>query len=145
MLASAPPASNRATAILYTAYAVVGGGLLAYFFGLSMWALIALWIYVIGLVWLMVLAKKQAMSKQMNQTVQKTPMQREYLVTEAGLEIRMPDLTQTISAAGIVRLETRERGTLVHLSKSTPMFLPFGTEFRSDFIDALRAKIEHRG
>ena len=71
-------------------------------------------------------------------------MKREYFVSESGLEIRMPDLTQTFPAHGIVRLESRERGTLVHLSQSTPTFLPFGSAFRSDFVDALQAVIKKR-
>jgi hypothetical protein len=67
-------------------------------------------------------------------------MMREYLITETGLEVRMPDLTQVFPFGGIARVESQQRGTMVHLSRSAPMFLSFGSAFRSDFIEALREK-----
>lgn len=143
MLASKPPTKNRSIAAVTAVYGVGGGLLFGNYFELSFLGFMALWGYVLGLVWLIVFSLKLAASKQIDQFARETSMQREYSLTDAGLGVRMPDLTQIFPFAGIVRLESRERGTIVHLANSMPMFLPFGSTFRSDFIGALREKMEN--
>lgn len=140
MLAASPPAKNRAVAAITAVYGVGGALVIGYLFDLSFWGYMALWAYALGLVWLIVLALKLSAAGQLKQMARNTSMKREYLITETGLEVRMPDLTQSFPFAAVARVESRERGTIVHLSKSPPMFLPFGSAFRSDFIEALRAK-----
>jgi hypothetical protein len=143
-VAASAPASNRTMALATAAYGIGGAFLIWHLFSLSMWAFIALLAYGVGIVWMIVLVLKQAASKLTSRTRSESSMKREYLVSDKGLEIRMEDLTQTIPAQGIVRLESRERGTLVHLSRSTPMFLPFGSAFHSDFVEALQKVIENK-
>ena len=139
-LAASPPSKNRSIAIVTSVYGVGGALVIGYLVGLSFWGYMALWAYALGLVWLIVLALKLSAAGQIKQMARETSMKREYLITDVGLEVRMPDLTQIFPFFGIVRVESRERGTVVHLSKSPPMFLPFGSAFRSDFVEALREK-----
>jgi hypothetical protein len=139
-LAASPPTKNRSVAVVTAIYGVGGALAIGYLFDLSFWGYMALWAYALGLVWLIVIALKLSAAGQIKQISRETSMKREYLITDAGLEVRMPDLTQLFPFAGIVRVESRERGTVVHLSRSSPMFLPFGTTFRSDFIEALHEK-----
>jgi hypothetical protein len=141
-LAASPPTKNRPVAVATAVYGVGGALALGYFFDLSFWGYMALWAYALGLVWLIVLALKLSAAGQIKQMAREASMKREYLITDAGLEVRMPDLTQVFPFGGIVRVESRERGTVVHLSKSPPMFLPFGSAFRSDFVEALREKAQ---
>jgi hypothetical protein len=67
MLVAWPPAKSRSVAGLAAVYGVGGGLLFGYSFDLSFWAFMALWGYVLGLVWLIVLALKIAGAKQIRQ------------------------------------------------------------------------------
>jgi hypothetical protein len=139
--AASPPVKNRPMAAVVSLYGTGGALALGYFFGLSTFELIVLIAFTVGLAALIILALKLARSQQLAKLPTESSMQREYLLREDALEIRMEDVTQVVPTKKIRKLESRERATLVHLATSTPMFLPFGSGFRSDFIEALQTKI----
>jgi hypothetical protein len=135
-----PPLPNQSLIVLPGAYALGGLVVLGFIFDLPMNALIALLFYVAGLLWIVLTLLRRNVARGEKSPARGYSLQREYLITDEGLEVRAPDLRQVFPAAGIVRLASAERGTLVHLSHSSPVFLPFGSAFHADFIAALRAK-----
>jgi hypothetical protein len=138
--ASTPPLSNRPLQFALLAYTLGGLALIALVFDFSFWACLAVVWYVIGLAWLYLKGGAFFGLREKRHPDDRS-MQREYLLAADRLEVAMVDLTQVVPLVHIRRVESRSRGTLLHFAHSTPLFLPFGTEYRTDFLDALRAKV----
>jgi hypothetical protein len=142
---AAPPAPSRGVALASSTFCFAGVLVLAYWWSLSLWQVAVLVGFTLGLAGLILLAVKRAAAKAVADSGKGSLGRRDYVVADGVLEVRMEDLTRSIPAKSIQSLESSERGTLVHLLKSPPLFLPFGDRFHGDFIQAVRECVEEYG
>ena len=129
-------------AALYVSFGLI---FLGSYLDLSFWNYIALIAYVVGLMTLILVALRYHIATQRKKSQKILLGEREYSISDRVLEIKIDDILQTIVLEKIERVESNERGSLIYLIKNGPMYLPFGTAFKSEFVNRLQDRIKQKG